>query len=198
MDEKVAFYREWLPLPKNDFRILAMLADKGGSFKGSLADMCRCLNIGSGQSKTNSRLRASIESLTADGFITHQKQGNTYTLSLVPKETKIEVFRKWVDDVIYVKGFKSESVAWEQVLKMLIVCQIHFRFSIGFQLPDTFHRITFNHIIAFQPVEEYPQIANVVVYGCGADRLAVVPAAFGIVDCFLFFIGVKGVFAPLL
>ena len=120
MDEKVAFYREWLPLPKNDFRILAMLADKGGSFKGSLADMCRCLNIGSGQSKTNSRLRASIESLTADGFITHQKQGNTYTLSLVPKETKIEVFRKWVDDVIYVKGFESESVAWEQVLKLLI------------------------------------------------------------------------------
>ena len=94
MDEKVAFYREWLPLPKNDFRILAMLADKGGSFKGSLADMCRCLNVGSGQSKTNSRIRASIESLTADGFITHQKQGNTYTLSLVPKETKIEVFRR--------------------------------------------------------------------------------------------------------
>ena len=25
-----------------------------------------------------------------------------------------------MDDVIYVKGFKSESVAWEQVLKMLI------------------------------------------------------------------------------
>ena len=58
--------------------------------------------------------------------------------------------------------------------------------------------MTFNHIIAFQPVEEYPQIANVVVYGCGADRLAVVPAAFWIVDGFLFVIGVIGVFTPLL
>lgn len=120
MDEKVAFYREWLPLPKNDFRILAMLADKGGSFKGSLADMCRRLNITAGQSKHNAKLRTSIETLTANGYISHQKQGNTYTLTLIPKETEIKVFRKWVDDVIYVKGFENESVAWEQVLKMLI------------------------------------------------------------------------------
>ena len=88
--------------------------------KGSLADMCRQLNIAPGQSKTNAKLKASIEALTADGYISHQKKGNTYTLALVPKETEIKVFRKWVEDVIYVKGFESESVAWEPVLKMLI------------------------------------------------------------------------------
>lgn len=120
MYSKVCFYREWLILPKNDFRILAMLAEQGGSFKGSLADMCCLLNITPGQSKHNAKLRASIETLTEDGYITCQKQGNTYTLALLPKETEINVFRKWVDDVIYVKGFENESVAWEPVLKLLI------------------------------------------------------------------------------
>lgn len=120
MDSKVCFYREWLTLPKNDFRILAMLAEQSGSFKGSLADMCRLLNVTPGQSKTNAKLKESMETLTADGYITYQKQGNTYTLALIPKETEIKVFRKWVEDVIYVKGFEGESVAWEQVLKMLI------------------------------------------------------------------------------
>lgn len=120
MDSKVCFYREWLPLPKHDFRILAMLAEQGGSFKGSLADMCRLLNVTPGQSKTNAKLKASMETLAADGFITNQKQGNTYTLALIPKETEIEVWRKWVEDIIYVKGFERESVAWEPVLKMLI------------------------------------------------------------------------------
>ena len=120
MYSKVCFYREWLILPKNDFRILAMLAEQGGSFKGSLADMCRLLNISPDQSKHNAKLRASIETLTADGYISHQKKGNTYTLTLIPKGEEIYVFRRWVEDVIYVKGFENQSVAWEQVLKMLI------------------------------------------------------------------------------
>ena len=120
MDSKVCFYREWLILPKNDFRILAMLAEQGGSFKGSLADLCRLLNITPGQSKHNAKLRTSIEALTADGYISHQKKGNTYTLTLIPKGEEIYVFRRWVEDVIYVKGFENQSVAWEQVLKMLI------------------------------------------------------------------------------
>ena len=47
MDSKVCFYREWLTLPKNDFCILAMLAEQGGSFKGSLADILgNILNAG--------------------------------------------------------------------------------------------------------------------------------------------------------
>ena len=76
MAEYVVFYKEWLPLPKNDFRILAMLAERGGSFKGSQADICRCLHIAPGQSKTNAKLQASIETLTSNGWITSQKQGN--------------------------------------------------------------------------------------------------------------------------
>lgn len=33
MAEYVEFYKEWLPLPKNDFRILAMLAERGAVSK---------------------------------------------------------------------------------------------------------------------------------------------------------------------
>lgn len=119
-DEKVRFYREWLPLPKNDFRVLAMLADKGGSFKGSLADICRCLSISTGQAKTNAILRASIDSLTTNGYIKSQREKNTYHLEIVPKADELGVARQWVDDVLYKKKFGTESVAWEQVLKVLI------------------------------------------------------------------------------
>ena len=31
MDDRITLYREWLPLEKKQFRILAMLADKGES-----------------------------------------------------------------------------------------------------------------------------------------------------------------------
>lgn len=34
--EKVVFFLEWLRLPKEEFNILMMLADMGGSFKGRL------------------------------------------------------------------------------------------------------------------------------------------------------------------
>lgn len=37
--ENVAFYREWLPLNKKEFRILAMLADFGGEYHGNLTDI---------------------------------------------------------------------------------------------------------------------------------------------------------------
>ena len=120
MAEYVEFYKEWLPLPKNDFRILAMLAERGGSFKGSQADICRCLHIAPGQSKTNAKLQASIKILTSNGWITSRKQGNKYSLTLIPKEEMVSIDRVWVEDIIYVKGFENERVAWEPVLKMLI------------------------------------------------------------------------------
>lgn len=43
--ENVAFYREWLPLNKKEFRILAMLADFGGEYHGNLTDMCRYFSV---------------------------------------------------------------------------------------------------------------------------------------------------------
>ena len=43
--EKVVFFLEWLRLPKEEFNILMMLADMGGSFKGNLSEMCRYFRV---------------------------------------------------------------------------------------------------------------------------------------------------------
>lgn len=41
MDDAI-FYREWLPLDKKEFRILAMLADYNGEYHGKAAVPCDC------------------------------------------------------------------------------------------------------------------------------------------------------------
>ena len=39
--EYVTFYEEWLPLPKAEINILAMVAEQGGTYVGNYTDMCR-------------------------------------------------------------------------------------------------------------------------------------------------------------
>ena len=43
--EKIVFFWEWLRLPKEEFNILMMLADMGGSFSGNLSEMCRYFHV---------------------------------------------------------------------------------------------------------------------------------------------------------
>ena len=62
------FYREWLPLDKKEFRILAMLADFGGEYRGNLADMCRYFSV-SPQHKNREALREAIQRLTDERYI---------------------------------------------------------------------------------------------------------------------------------
>ena len=62
--EKVIFYREWLPLPKAEFNVLAMIAEQGGSFSGNYADMCRYLNI-SVQDSNRKALQRAVKSLVS-------------------------------------------------------------------------------------------------------------------------------------
>ena len=54
------------------------------------------------------------------------------------------------------------------------------------------------YVVAFQIVEEHPQIADIVVDCGGADRLAEVPPPFWVVDCLLLIVGIEGVFASFL
>ena len=115
--DKLVFYREWFPLPKQDFRILAMLADMG-VFKGTLTEMCRYFSL-SIQSSNRNRLKSSIELLTEQGFIKSQKKGNTYQLEVVPKEKVITMEREWLHR-IQSHDYTTESVAWEQVVKVLL------------------------------------------------------------------------------
>ena len=114
--ERAIFYWEWLPLPKAEFNILAMLAEQGGSFSGTYSDICRYLGV-TPQNRNRQTLRAAVEALEAAGFITHKSQGRTQTLKVVPKAIKIPLPRLWVQSVIR-HDYSGQSVAFAQVLKV--------------------------------------------------------------------------------
>ena len=76
----LTFFAEWLILPKEQFRILVMLADVG-AFRGSLADMCRYFSVDP-QTHNNNRLRAAIDELTRHHYITATRTGRTYQMSV--------------------------------------------------------------------------------------------------------------------
>ena len=116
--EKTVFYKEWLPLQKAEFNILAMLAEQGGSFSGTYADMMRYLNVNP-QSRNRKSLQAAIKSLTSKGFITKETSGRTQTLKVIPKATGITLPRLWVQSVMK-HNYSSESVAAAQVLKVFL------------------------------------------------------------------------------
>lgn len=117
--ETIVFFWEWLRLPKEEFNILMMLADMGGSFKGNLSDMCRYFHVSTENSKNKAPLKEAIENLTSKGFITSQLKGYTYSLQVIPKEEEVELLRKWVDPILQADRF-SVSVAKAPVIKSLI------------------------------------------------------------------------------
>ena len=114
--EHITFYAEWLPLPKAEFNILAMLAEQGGTFSGNYTDMCSYLAV-TPQSRNRQRLQTAIESLTSKGFITRESSGQT--LKVIPKATGITLPRPWVQSVIR-HDYSSEDVAFVQVLKVFL------------------------------------------------------------------------------
>ena len=113
----MTFYKEWLLLDKKEFRILAMIADKG-EYKGNLSEICEYLSLNP-QTKNRNQIGNSIQALVEQDFVDCIKQGRTYTLKAIPKEKKIEISRRWAEPIIQ-HQYTSESVAWETVLKVLI------------------------------------------------------------------------------
>lgn len=113
--QMLTFFAEWLILPKEQFRILAMLADVG-AFRGSLADMCRYFSVDP-QTHNNNRLRAAIDELTRHHYITATRTGRTYQMTVIPKETEITMPAEWVLRILR-HEYNSEGVAWENVLKV--------------------------------------------------------------------------------
>ena len=118
MIEYVVFYNEWLPIPKAEFNVLAMVAEQGGTYAGNLSDMCRYLNV-TPQSRNREPLRSAIESLTSKGFLSCDTRGRTHHLKVIPKETEVRLPRLWVQSVIR-HNYSSESVAFTQVLKVFM------------------------------------------------------------------------------
>lgn len=115
-DKKVIFYREWLPLPKEQFRILLLLA-RNGSFSGNLSDLCRYFSLNP-QNKTRARIRNAINVLTEKGIIECKREGRKYLLKIVPKEKEICLRAQWLDSIL--KADFSESVSSEVVIKLLL------------------------------------------------------------------------------
>ena len=109
------FYTEWLRLPKEQFRILVMLADVV-AFRGNLSEMCRYFSVDP-QTQNRNRLRAAIAELTCQGFIQSARTGNTYQLSLIPKDEEVIMPSEWVERIRR-HDYTSEAVAWENVLKV--------------------------------------------------------------------------------
>ena len=114
--ERAIFYWEWLPLPKAEFNILAMLAEQGGSFSGNYSDICRYLGV-TPQNNNRQNLQNAVQSLAAAGFIRHESRGRTQILTIIPKATEIPLPRPWVQSVIR-HDYSGESVAFAQVLKL--------------------------------------------------------------------------------
>lgn len=115
--ENITFFREWLPLQKSEFRILAMLADRG-EFKGNLSELCDYFSL-TRQTRNRDQLKSSIQKLQEQGLIECEISGRTYTLRAVPKAEKLEIPRAWMERIT-AHNYTSESVAWEQVLKVYL------------------------------------------------------------------------------
>ena len=120
--DKLVFYREWFPLPKGEFRILAMLADMG-QFSGNLSDLCRYFFV-SPQTRNRAMLREQINYLEEHGFITVERTGRTYTLTAIPKAEKIKIAREHYERIrTRARRSDGDSVAWECVLKVYLWAQ---------------------------------------------------------------------------
>ncbi len=118
MIESVVFYDEWLPLPKAEFNVLAMVAEQGGAYAGNYSDMCRYLSV-TPQSRNREQLRSAIESLTSKGFLSCDTRGRTHHLKVIPKGKEVILPKLWVQSVIH-HDYTSESVAFAQVLKLFL------------------------------------------------------------------------------
>ena len=108
------FFAEWLILPKEQFRILVMLADVG-AFRGTLSDMCGYFSVGT-QTNNRNRLRAAIDELARHNYITVTRTGRTYQMTVIPKEQEITMPAEWVARIRH-HEYNAEGVAWEIVLK---------------------------------------------------------------------------------
>ncbi len=116
----MTFFLEWLPLAKGDFRILAMLADKG-HFEGTLTDLCRYFSIDP-QTRSRNRFKESILHLCDKGMILHQEKGRTHHLTPKPQAHAIEFPRAWYE-IIRRRDYTAEDVSWEAVLKVALWIQ---------------------------------------------------------------------------
>lgn len=115
----VTLSKEWLSLPKGEFRLLVMIADVGSNL-GCASNICRYFRpqIPTPASATRNRVKDNLELLVQKGFITLTKSGRRYKATFknpIAEENQITIEREYLHKII--KREYEVSVAWEQVLK---------------------------------------------------------------------------------
>ena len=118
LPENIVFYDYWLPLDKNDFRILAWVTYLGGSFHGNLTDLCKLFGI-TPQSSNREKISVAIQQLADQGFLTVKKFGRELDICLIPKGAEISLARCWVQPILQHK-YCLANVSPENVLKTLL------------------------------------------------------------------------------
>ena len=118
-DDLITFDIEWLSLPKAEFKMLVMIADKGKNL-GNASDMCRYFNR-SPQSKNKNPLRKALQSLAEQNIIELKQNKNNYAAIIqktILQENKIQIKRKYLTEIL--QHNYTQKVAEVTVLKVYI------------------------------------------------------------------------------
>lgn len=118
---------DWLTVQNYQFKILVMiacLAENHLAFRGKLKDMCDFLGVGNTVSNTN-KIKEAITALEAKSDIRILREGQTWTLTLSVKAERKDKIKKIKNAYIkaiqsYEPEEKEDSVAWENILKVLV------------------------------------------------------------------------------
>ena len=117
---------DWLSVKNYEFKILVMvacLAENHLAYRGKLKDMCGFLGVGNTKPNTD-KIKDAIAALEEKGDIKTLIEGHTWTLTLSVKAERKDKIKKIKN--AYIKAIqdyemdKDESVAWENILKVLV------------------------------------------------------------------------------
>jgi len=118
---------DWLTVKNYEFKILVMiacLAENHLAFRGKYKDMCDFLGVGNTTSNRE-KIKEAIAALEEKGEIKTLQEGYTLTLTLSVKAERKDKIKRIKN--AYVKAIQSyepeekdDSVAWENILKVLV------------------------------------------------------------------------------
>ena len=127
LDNEAYIDTDWLTVKNYEFKSLVMiacLAENHLAFRGKLKDMCRFLGVGNTTSNTT-KIKEAIAALEAKGDIKILVEGHTWTLTLSVKAERKDKIKRIKNAYIqaiqsYEPVDKEDSVAWENILKVLV------------------------------------------------------------------------------
>lgn len=127
LEREAKIETEWLTVKNYEFKLLVMiacLAENHLAYRGKLKDMCEFLAV-SNQKTNTDKIKEAIKALEAKGDILVVQEGYTWTLTLSNKAWRKDKVKKIKNAYIQaIKNYepedKDDSVAWENILKVLV------------------------------------------------------------------------------